>query len=161
MVDFNKMFETVYNESDSSKMIAISMSGIVGLIMYFFITKETPILIFTTLIIFPIAKLLTSSILNHINKKNELKLQEINYQELYSELNSNEKKFIDYAFVMGDNEVVDWGIIDDAWLSREVLISLLDKKVLTIINPLGTSDDQFKIKSEFYKIAKKEFKMPF
>ena len=111
MIDFNKMFETVYNESDSSKMIAISISGIVGLIMYFFITQETPILIFTSLIIFPISKLTTSVILNNMSKHNELKLQEVNFQELYDELNSNEKKFIEIAFVIDDNEVIDWGTI--------------------------------------------------
>lgn len=158
MIDFNKMFETVYNESDSSKMIAISISGIVGLIMYFFITQETPILIFTSLIIFPISKLTTSVILNNMSKHNELKLQEVNFQELYDELNSNEKKFIEIAFVIDDNEVIDWGTIgSNNLLLREVLISLVDKKIIEIINPLGTSDDQFKIKSGFFKIAKKEY----
>ena len=158
MIDFNKMFETVYNESDSSKMIAISISGIVGLIMYFFITQETPILIFTSLIIFPISKLTTSVILNNMSKHNELKLQEVNFQELYDELNSNEKKFIEIAFVIDDNEVIDWGTIgSNNLLLREVLISLVDKKIIEIINPLGTSDDQFKIKPGFFKIAKKEY----
>lgn len=157
MIDFNKMFETVYNESDSSKMIAISISGIVGLIMYFFITQETPILIFTSLIIFPISKLATSVILNNLSKRNELKLQEIDYQRLYDELNSNEKKFIKLAFSTNDNEVIDWRTINNCSLSREVLISLVDKKVIEVINPLDMSDDQFKISSGFFKVAKKEY----
>jgi hypothetical protein len=120
--DFNKFFDIVYNENEASKMISMSLSGIVGLVVYFLTSKDFAIALFATIIIFPLIKVICNKFIQY----KQAEKASIDYQKVYENLLEKERNFIFLCFVSNDAEVIDWRVINKTReAERTTLISLV------------------------------------
>jgi hypothetical protein len=106
-MNFDKWAERIYSETDFGRSIATSIAAGMGLIIYL-IFADWVIAVFSSIIIFPIARHIFVSYHEKIKKAAERYEREKEIEDTYSRLSKDEKNVVN-AFVTNGSCVMTWG----------------------------------------------------
>ncbi len=128
MNSIEKWADRVYSESDFGRGIATSISGVIGLVVYLFI-NDWVIAAFSSLISFPIIRILASSINEKYKRKNERKITEEKASYIFNKL-SNEELDVIKAFVEYGGSVLTWGQVNKLPIQPSAIESLIQRELM-------------------------------
>lgn len=141
----------IYSENDFGRGIATTLSGTIGLIIYL-IFNDWVIAAFSTIMIFPIARIIASEIHQKTIKNKELKIEKENAKTLFNKF-TDEEKLVIYAFVEIGGCLIPWSIANDLELSRAGVKSLMQREVLHHTFTLDGIREAFALDIEIFDIA--------
>jgi len=93
MKTIEKWAERVYAENDFGRSIATSLSGAIGLVVYL-ITDDWVIAAFSTIISFPIIRIVSTGINEKVERQKKRKINKENALHIYKGLSDEEKEVI-------------------------------------------------------------------
>jgi hypothetical protein len=102
MID--KIIDKLYSETDSARSIAISGAGVVGLVIYL-MQRDWVIAAFSAVIVFPIARLVSSRIYEHFHMAEMRRTEREKAEEKYSQLGKHEKAVVQAFFRAGGSVI--------------------------------------------------------
>lgn len=126
---FDKIAERLYSETDSARSIATSGAGIVGLIIYL-LQRDWVIAAFSAVIVFPIARLASARIYEHIQRAEKRRTEREEAEEKYNQLGEYEKAVVQ-AFVQAGGSVLTWSHINALDLRGPAIESLINRQLLS------------------------------
>ena len=125
---WDKWVERIYAETDIAKSIATSASGLIGLLVYLYFS-DLAIACFTAIIVFPIVKVLCSSIQKRTEYLAKLKNEKDGMQAIYSKLSLEEKAVVQ-AFVDIGGSVMTYGQMNQSVSIFSAVESLANRDLL-------------------------------
>jgi ABC-type multidrug transport system fused ATPase/permease subunit len=151
MKSIEKWADRVYAETDFGRSIATSLSGLVGLVVYL-ATDDWVIAAFSTIIAFPIIRIISTGINEKFERKKKRKIDEENAREIYDRLSEEEKEVI-YSFFMAGGSVLTWGQMNKQGVSFSAVESLLQREVLWTSMTADGLTETFALNSNVFDIA--------
>jgi len=128
MNPIEKWADRVYSESDFGRSIATSIAGVVGLVVYL-ILKDWVIAAFSSIITFPIIRILSSSINEKHKRKSERKITEENANYVFEKL-SNEEIEVVKAFVESGGSVLTWTEVNYLPIHSSAIETLIQRELM-------------------------------
>lgn len=126
---FVKIVERLYSETDSARSIATSGAGVVGLLIYL-MQRDWVIAAFSAVIIFPIARLASARIYEHIHRAEKRRTEREEAEEKYNQLGEHEKAVVQ-AFVQAGGSVLTWSHVNALDLRGPAIESLINRQFLS------------------------------
>jgi len=126
---FVKIVERLYSETDSARSIATSGAGVVGLLIYL-MQRDWVIAAFSAVIIFPIARLASARIYEHIHRAEKRRTEREEAEEKYNQLGEHEKAVVQ-AFVQAGGSVLTWSHVNALDLRGPAIESLINRQLLS------------------------------
>ena len=151
MKSIEKWADRVYAETDFGRSIATSLSGLVGLVVYL-ATNDWVIAAFSTIIAFPIIRIISTGINEKFERKKKRKIDEENARDIYDRLSDEEKEVIN-SFVMAGGSVLTWGQMNKQGVSFSAVESLLQREVLWTSMTADGLTETFVLNSNVFDIA--------
>ena len=151
MKSIEKWADRVYAEADFGRSIATSLSGLVGLVVYL-ATNDWVIAAFSTIIAFPIIRIISTGINEKFERKKKRKIDEENARDIYDRLSDEEKEVIN-SFVMAGGSVLTWGQMNKQGVSFSAVESLLQREVLWTSMTADGLTETFVLNSNVFDIA--------
>ena len=151
MKSIEKWADRVYAETDFGRSIATSLSGLIGLVIYL-VTNDWVIAAFSTIIAFPIIRIISTGINEKLERKKKRKIDEETAQEIYERLSSEEKEVID-SYVMAGGSVLTWGQMNKEAVSFSAIESLLQREILWTSMTADGLTETFALDSNIFDAA--------
>lgn len=156
---WDKWAERIYSETDLGRSVATSFAGLFGLALYL-ATSDIAIAGFSALIVFPVVRVLASSVHSKSERLAKLKAQEDGIQKLYDRLSPEEKDVIS-IFVEAGGSVMTWGQINKSDTQFSAIESLMQRGLLqTSISADGLTET-FVIDQDLFDVGQKNYDPPF
>jgi len=156
---WDKWVERIYTETDLGRSVATSSAGLLGLLLYLR-TSDIAIAAFSALIVFPVVRVLVSSVHRRSERLAKLKGQEHGIQRLYDRLSAQEKEVIS-AFVGAGGSVMTWGQTNKSDIQFSAIESLMQRGLLhTSVSADGLTET-FVMDQDLFDIGQKNYEPPF
>ena len=128
MKSIEKWAERVYSENDFGRGMATSLSGVVGLSVYLF-SDDWVISAFSTIITFPIFRIIASSFNERYKRKSLKSIDEENAKYSFSNLSEEELNVV-RAFVDVGGSVLTWGQVNKLPIHSAAIESMIQRKLM-------------------------------
>ena len=154
MNPIEKWADRVYAESDFGRSVATSLSGLVGLLIYLY-TKDWVIAAFSTIIAFPVVRILSTGINEKRNrrKKRDLEREQAEYE--FSRLSPEEREVLE-AFVRAGGSVLTWTQMNQECVSSAGVESLIQRQVMWTSMTADGMTETFAIDPNIFDVASDE-----
>jgi hypothetical protein len=126
---FDKIVERLYSETDSARSIATSGAGVAGLLIYL-MQRDWVIAAFSAVIVFPLARLASARVYEHIHRAEKRRTEREEAEEKYNQLGEHEKAVVQ-AFVLAGGSVLTWSHINALDLRGPAIESLINRQLLS------------------------------
>jgi ABC-type multidrug transport system fused ATPase/permease subunit len=123
-----KWADRVYAENDFGRSIATSVAGLIGLAVYL-LTKDWVISAFSSIITFPIIRIIASSFNEKVERNKKRKVAKEEVENLYQKLSSEEKSVIQ-SFVNAGGSVLTWNQMNGLDVPSSGVESLIQREIL-------------------------------
>ena len=154
MKALDKWAERVYSETDFGRSVATSMAGIVGLGAYL-VTSDWVIAAFSSIIIFPIVRLLSASYHERIKKAAQRHEQQQEIGNTYRCLSADEQAVV-AAFVSAGGSVLTWGQVNKLNISNAAIESLIQRDLLSTSMTADGMRETFVLSTPLFDIGQKQ-----
>lgn len=154
MKELEKWAERVYSETDFGRSVATSFAGVVGLGTYL-ITSDWVIAAFSSIIIFPIVRLLSVSYHERIKKAAERHEQQRELENTYRSLSTDEQAVV-AAFVSAGGSVLTWGQVNKLNISSAAIESLIQRELLFTSMTADGMRETFVLNTSLFDIGLKQ-----
>lgn len=128
MNTINKWAERVYAETDFGRSVATSVSGVIGLVVYF-VSADWVIAAFSTIISFPVVRLIAAGLHDKATRHAKRRMEREEAEHIYKRLSDDEKQVV-VAFVRAGGSVLTWSQVNRLSLPSPAIESLIQRKVL-------------------------------
>lgn len=155
MKAIEKWAERVYAESDFGRSVATSLSGGIGLAVYLF-TDDWVIAAFSTIITFPIIRIVSTGINEKVERQKQRKIDKENAQHVYEVLSNEEKEVIN-SYVRAGGSVLTWGQMNNQAVSSAAIESLIQREILWISMTADGMRETFALDSNIFDIANEKY----
>lgn len=156
---WEKWAECIYSETDLGRSIATSAAGLAGLVLYLF-TSDIAIAGFSALILFPVVRVLASSVHSKSKRLAKLKAQEDGLQRLYKRLSPEEKNVIS-VFVVAGGSVMTWAQTNNSDTHFSAIESLMQRGLLHTSVTADGFTETFVMDQDLFDIGQKNYEPPF
>ena len=156
---WDKWIDRVYSETDISRSIATSVAGITGLAIYLF-SKDIAIAGFSAIIVFPIIKVLCSSIHEKAENLAKIKLEKNGLQKLYSRLSPEERAVVS-VFVQAGGSIMTWGQINQTDTQFSAIESLTNRGLLQTSMSVDGMRETFVLDQDLFDTGQENEQPPF
>jgi hypothetical protein len=126
---FDKIVERLYSEIDSARSIATSGAGVGGLLIYL-MQRDWVIAAFSAVIVFPLARLASARVYEHIHRAEKRRTEREEAEEKYNQLGEHEKAVVQ-AFVLAGGSVLTWSHVNALDLRGPAIESLINRQLLS------------------------------
>jgi len=151
MKSIEKWAERIYAENDFGRGIATSLSGGIGLIVYL-VTDDWVIAAFSTIISFPIIRIISTGINEKVERKKKRKIDKENALQIYENLSHEEKEVIN-SYVNAGGSVLTWGQMNNQSVSSAAIESLIQREILWTSMTADGMRETFALDSNVFDIA--------
>lgn len=154
MSTIDKWADRVYSETDFGRSIATSLSGIIGLTVYL-ITTDWVIAAFSSIISFPIIRIVATSVNDRINffaKQRKIKKQT---EYTYNGLSDGEKDVVQ-AFVTAGGTGLTYSHINNLELSSPAVETLIQREIIWTSMTADSMCETFVLDTAIFDIAQKK-----
>ncbi len=154
MNTIDKWADRVYSETDFGRSIATSISGIIGLTVYL-ITTDWVIAAFSSIIAFPIIRIISTSLNDRINffaQQRKIKKQT---EYTYNELSEGEKEVIQ-AFVTAGGTGLTYSHMNSLDLSAPAVETLIQREIIWNSMTADGIRETFALDTAIFDIAQKK-----
>jgi hypothetical protein len=127
--NLEKWADRIYSETDLSRGIATSASGIIGLCVYL-AKRDVAIALFSLVIAFPLIRALLAPLFERLKSASERKKQQKLADTRYNSLSADEKAVID-GFIRAGGSVMTWGCFNRTALSTAAIETLIQRRLLS------------------------------
>ncbi|MHA5498451.1 hypothetical protein ACVSNS_01465 [Pseudomonas aeruginosa] len=150
-----KWADRIYAESDFGRSVATSVSGVIGLIVYLALS-DWVISAFSTIITFPIIRILSSGLHEKFNrsKKRALEHEEMLYE--FNRLSITEHEILK-AFVRAGGSVMTWTQMNNEVVPSAGVESLIHRELLHTSTTADGMRETFVINERIFDIANEKF----
>lgn len=155
MKSIEKWADRVYSESDFGRSIATSFSGVIGLVTYL-VTNDWVIAAFSSIIAFPIFRIIATSINEKIGRGKERKITEENAQYIFDRL-SNEEIEVVKAYVNVGGSVLTWGQVNNLPIHSSAIESMIQRKILWPSVMADGMTETFALDSNIFDLGNKKY----
>lgn len=156
---WDKWAERIYSETDRGRSVATSFAGLVGLALYL-LTSDLAIAGFSAVIVFPVVRVLVSSVHSKSERLAKLKAQEDGIQRLYDRLGPKEKAVL-FVFVEAGGSVMTWGQINKSDTHFSAIESLMQRGLLQTSVSADGITETFVIDQDLFDVGQKNYEPPF
>jgi hypothetical protein len=150
-----KWADRVYAENDFGRRVAISVSGLIGLVVYL-PTRDWAIAAFSTIISFPIIRLVSTGLNERFKRKQQRNIEKENASHLFTSLSDEEKEVIK-AFVRAGGSVLTWGQMNNEPVSSAAIESLIQRKALWTSMTADGMRETFALDSYLFDIGNENY----
>lgn len=156
MNTIDKWADRVYSETDFGRSIATSVSGIIGLAVYLII-NDWVIAAFSSIITFPIVRIISTSLNEKINLYAMQRKQNKLSEYTYNGLSSGEKEVIQ-AFVTAGGTALTYSHVNSLELSAPAIETLIQREIIWSSMTADGMRETFALDTEIFDIAQKKSK---
>lgn len=153
MSTIDKWADRVYSETDFGRSIATSVSGIIGLVIYLII-NDWVIAAFSSIITFPIVRIISTSLNEKINFSSMQKKRMKSAEDAYNRLSNGEKEVIQ-AFVTAGGTSLTYSDINSLDLSGPAIETLIQREIIWSSMTADGMRETFALDTEVFDIAQK------
>ncbi len=151
MKSIEKWADRIYAENDFGRGIATSLSGAIGLIVYL-VTTDWVIATFSTIISFPIIRIISTGINEKVERKKKRNIDKENALHIYENLSDQEKEVIN-LYVNAGGSVLTWGQMNNQSASSSTVESLIQREILWTSMTADGMGETFVLDSNIFDIA--------
>lgn len=151
MNSIEKWADRVYVENDFGRSVATSFSGLIGLAIYL-LTNDWVIAAFSTIISFPIIRLVSTGINEKVERKKQRIISREKSLHIYDNLSSDEKEVV-ASYVKAGGSVLTWGEMNNEAVSSAAVESLMQREILWTSMTADGMRETFALNSEIFDIA--------
>lgn len=155
MKSIEKWADRVYSENDFGRSIATSLSGLIGLGIYLF-TNDWVIAAFSTIISFPIIRIVSTGINEKIKRKKKRKIDKENALHIFEGL-SNEEREVIKSYVRAGGSVLTWRQMNNQSVSSSAVESLIQREILWTSMTADGMKETFALDSNIFDIANEKY----
>ena len=155
MKAIEKWADRVYSENDFGRGIATSFSGIIGLITYL-ISNDWVIAAFSSIISFPIIRIIATGINEKTGRGKERKISEENAKYIFDRL-SNEELEVVKAYINVGGSVLTWGQVNKLPIQSAAIESMIQREVLWSSVMADGMTETFALNSNIFDLGNKKF----
>ncbi|QOY53723.1 hypothetical protein HUE87_07365 [Candidatus Sulfurimonas marisnigri] len=149
----DKWADRVYSETDFGRSIATSVSGIIGLVIYLII-NDWVIAAFSSIITFPIVRIISTSLNEKINFSSMQKKHMKSVEDAYHRLSNGEKEVIQ-AFVTAGGTSLTYSHINSLGISAPAVETLIQREIIWSSMTADGMRETFALDTEVFDIAQK------
>lgn len=155
MDPIEKWAERIYAEGDFGRSVATSASGVIGLIFYL-LSSDWVISAFSTIISFPIIRILSSGFHEKQNrhKKRALEREEALYE--FNCLSAAEHEILK-AFARSGGSVMTWAQMNNEAVPSAGVESLIQRELMWASTTADGMQETFAIDSKIFDVANEKF----
>jgi ABC-type multidrug transport system fused ATPase/permease subunit len=150
-----KWAERVYAENDFGRSVAISVSGLIGLLVYL-LTADWVIAAFSTIISFPIIRLVSTGLNEWFKRKKQRNIERENASHLFAKLSDEEKEVIK-AFVRAGGSVLTWVQMNNEPVSSAAIESLIQREAVWTSITADGMRETFALNSHLFDIGNEKY----
>ncbi|WP_112053513.1 hypothetical protein [Onishia taeanensis] len=154
MKSIEKWADRVYAENDFGRSLATSLSGLIGLVVYL-LTNDWVIAAFSTIISFPIIRLVSTGINEKIERNKQRNISKEKSLNTYKKFSTEEKEVI-ASYVKSGGSVLTWGQMNNEAVSSAAVESLIQREVLWASMSADGMRETFALDSEIFDIANEQ-----
>jgi ABC-type multidrug transport system fused ATPase/permease subunit len=155
MKAIEKWADRVYAENDFGRGIATSLSGSIGLVVYI-VTDDWVIAAFSTIIAFPIIRIISTGINEKVKRKKQRNINKENAHHIYEGLSDEEKEVIK-SYVSAGGSVLTWGQMNNQSVSFAAIESLIQREILWTSMTADGMRETFALDSSIFDIANEKY----
>ena len=154
-MSFSEWAKKIYDEDDFGRSISTTVSGIVGLAVYLQ-SKDWVLSLFVTAIVFPLLRLIASTVHTRWKEGRRQKLVAEEAQKSFQKFSPEEKRVL-RAFVEAGGSAMSWSQINRADVARSAVESLVHRGILsnTVLSDCMT--EAFVMDTEVFDTAQQAF----
>ena len=123
-----KLIGRIYSENDFGRSLATSISGIVGLITYYF-SNDWVISLLSIFISFPVIRVIVTRLNDKFKKPTQQKIRENEAMHIYKSLSKQEKEIVN-VFVSSGSCVLTWSQINNSSIYSNGIESLIQRELM-------------------------------
>lgn len=151
MKSIEKWAERVYSENDFGRSVATSISGIIGLIIYLN-TSDWVIAFFSTIISFPIIRLISTGLHEKLDRKKQRNIEKENALHIFENLSDEEKEVIK-SYVSAGGSVLTWRQMNNQAVTSAAVESLIQREILWTSMTADGMTETFALESNIFDIG--------
>lgn len=155
MKSIEKWADRIYAENDFGRSVATSFAGVIGLVIYL-VTNDWVIAAFSTIISFPIIRLISTGINERIERQKKRNIDKENALHIYNNLSKEEKEVIN-SYVEAGGSVLTWGQMNNQSVSSAAVESLIQREVLWTSMTADGMRETFALDSNIFDIANEKY----
>ena len=151
-MNINRWIELIYNERDFGRGVATTVAGVTGLVIYLY-QSDWAIAVFSAIIIFPVIKIVATSIHSHWVRSRQRTYSREQMAELFEKLSSEEQAVVQ-AFVRHGGSVVTWGEVNRSpHFSAPGIESLVNRSLVQSTVTVDGMTEAFALDTELFDYA--------
>ena len=151
MKNIEKWLDRVYSETDFGRSIAISLTGVVGLVTYLYY-NDWIIATFSSIISFPIIRLISTELHEKVIRNKKRVIEKEDAEHIYNHLSKEEKKVIK-IFVDAGGSVLTWSQINNSPISSTAIESLIQREILRTSMTADGMRETFVLDTDIFDIG--------
>tara|TARA_B110000196_G_C21092808_1_gene638428 strand:+ start:55 stop:540 length:486 start_codon:yes stop_codon:yes gene_type:complete len=151
MKSIEKWADRVYAENDFGRSVATSLAGLLGLVIYL-LTNDWVIAAFSTLIAFPVVRLISTGINEKIERKKQRNISKESSLHKYEKLSAEEKVVV-ASYVKAGGSVLTWGQMNNEPVSSAAIESLIQRELLWSSMTADGMRETFALDTEIFDAA--------
>ena len=156
MKTIEKLIDRIYSETDFGRSIAISLTGIIGLITYLYF-GDWIIATFVSIISFPIIRLISTGLHEKANRSKKRIIEKEEAEHIYNRLSVEETEIIN-IFVNYGGCVLTWSQINNLPISSNAIESLIQRKLLYTSMTADGMRETFVLDTDIFDIGNEKLK---
>ena len=154
MNSIEKWADRVYAETDFGRSIATSIAGVAGLMVYL-VWRDWAIAAFSSIIIFPIVRIVGASIHDKIQRRHAGQIAQEHAEARYNNLSDHEKCVVQ-AFVQQGGCVLTWSHMNQLEVSGPAIESLIQRDLLSTSTTADSMRETFVLDPAIFDIGQKK-----
>jgi hypothetical protein len=154
-MNFDRWANRIYGEKDFGRSISTTLSGIVGLTTYL-LSKDWVMSVFVTIIVFPLFRLIASTLHTRWREVHRQKLLTLEAQKTIQKFSPEEKEVIK-AFVDAGGAALTYSQVNRSDLSVSAIESLVQRGVLFNTFLSDCTTEAFVLKTEVFDMGQQAF----
>ena len=151
-MNLDRWVERIYNESDIGRGLATTAAGVAGLTTYLY-WDDWVVAVFVTIIVFPVGKILASTIESYWIQSRERSYSRGQIKELFKNLGSKEKAVVQ-AFVWHGGSVITWRECNElSYFSAAGIESLINRDLMHATVTADGMTEAFALDTQLFDYA--------
>ena len=156
MKTIEKLVDRVYFETDFGRSVAVSLTGIVGLVTYLYF-YDWIIAIFASIISFPIIRIVSTGLHEKANRNKKRIIEKEEAEHIYNRLSAEEKEVIK-IFVNAGGSVLTFSQINNLFVSSTAIESLIQRELLYTSMTADGMRETFVLDTDLFDIGNEKLK---